>query len=55
MADIVYVWSKGNKSVDMTRGLELPQFKVDGYKQSFKIEALSTGIIMVVLVVVSSN
>lgn len=43
MADIVYVWGRGKESVGMARGLELPQFKVVGYKQSFKIETLSTG------------
>ncbi|OTF73570.1 gamma-aminobutyric acid receptor subunit beta-like protein [Euroglyphus maynei] len=43
MADIVYIWSKGKDSIGMSKGLELPQFKVVGYRQSMKIEALSTG------------
>ncbi|KAH7645589.1 gamma-aminobutyric acid receptor subunit beta-like isoform x2 [Dermatophagoides farinae] len=43
MADIVYIWSKGKESIGMSKGLELPQFKVVGYRQSMKIETLSTG------------
>lgn len=45
MADIIYVWAQGKNSVKMSQGLELPQFKVVGHKQSMKIETLSTGMI----------
>ncbi|XP_054166199.1 gamma-aminobutyric acid receptor subunit beta-like [Oppia nitens] len=43
MADIIYVWGNGPGSVGKAPGLELPQFKVVGHKQSTKIENLSTG------------
>lgn len=43
MADIVYIWARGKGSIGMAKGLELPQFKVVGHKQSFKIETLTTG------------
>ena len=49
MADIVYVWARGKGSVGMSKGLELPQFKVVGHRQEDKIEALSTGNINIIL------
>lgn len=42
MADIQYVWGKGEDSVGMAQ-IELPQFKVVGHKQSAKTESLATG------------
>ena len=43
MADIRYTWSKGKDSVGLSKGLELPQFKVVGHKQEQKEVTLSTG------------
>jgi hypothetical protein len=43
MADIIYIWARGPGSVGLSPGLELPQFKVVGHKQSTKLEVLSTG------------
>lgn len=43
MADIRYTWSKGKDSVGLSKGLELPQFKVVGHKQEQKEVVLSTG------------
>ncbi|CAG2106065.1 unnamed protein product, partial [Medioppia subpectinata] len=42
MADIIYIWGRGPGSIGMAPGLELPQFKVVGHKQSTKLEVLST-------------
>ncbi len=43
MADIKYIWARGPGSVGLSPGLEMPQFKVVGHKQSTKLEVLSTG------------
>lgn len=43
MADIVYIWAKGANSIALQKGLELPQFKIVGHRQSTKLEILSTG------------
>lgn len=44
MADIIYAWGLPlKKAVGMTPKLELPQFKVVGYKKTDKVEGLSTG------------
>ena len=43
MADVVYKWAKGVNSVAISKGLEMPQFKIAGYRQSTKLESLSTG------------
>ena len=42
-ADIAYVWAKGQGSVGISSGLELPEFQVVGTKSSQKVEVLSTG------------
>lgn len=43
MADIIYIWGRGQGSVGLAPGLELPQFKVVGHKILNKLEVLSTG------------
>jgi hypothetical protein len=43
MMDIRYTWSKGKDSVGLNGDLELPQFKVVGYKQDQKDVVMSTG------------
>nr|ALS46608.1 GABA gated chloride channel RDL2 [Tetranychus cinnabarinus] len=43
MRDIKYVWSKGNKSVDVQGDVTLPQFKIMGHEQESAIAALTTG------------
>ena len=43
MADIVYKWAKGAKSIAIGNGLGLPQFKIVDHRQSTKFESLSTG------------
>lgn len=47
MADIRYKWSKGKDSVGLNGDLELPQFKVVGFKQDTKENSMSTGELIV--------
>ena len=42
-SDIRYIWAKGKDSVSLVEKLELPQFKVVGYKQDQKHVSMSTG------------
>lgn len=43
MKDISYRWSDGEKSVRISKEVELPQFKVLGHSQRSRAVALSTG------------
>ena len=43
MKDIIYNWSKGNDSVAIEPKLQLPQFRLLGYRQGSRIITLSTG------------
>lgn len=45
MMDIRYTWSKGKDSVGLNGDLELPQFKVVGYKQEQKEVKMTTGLL----------
>jgi len=43
MSEITYHWLGGKKAVDVSPDVQLPQFHVLGYRQGYRVEALTTG------------
>lgn len=44
MKDIKYKWKDGpGKSVDIAKGVQLPQFKVRGHREKERVQELTTG------------
>ena len=44
MKDIKYTWKDGpGKSVDIDKGVQLPQFKVRGHREKERVQELTTG------------
>jgi hypothetical protein len=44
MSEITYHWLGGKKAVDVSPDVQLPQFHVLGYRQGYRVEALTTGL-----------
>ena len=43
MADIIYDWGRGDASIGIESSIDLPQFRILGYKRETRVEVLSTG------------
>lgn len=43
MSEIMYFWQGGLKAVAVSSDVQLPQFHVLGYRQSYRVISLTTG------------
>ncbi len=43
MSEIIYFWQGGAKAVAVSSDVQLPQFHVLGYRQSYRVISLTTG------------